>query len=85
MLGDSNSQGIISKILSDSDEPHLFHIDGDFPSWVSLPMSMLVDENEFINGSGRKDVPKHQTKFILEAETLDDVCPSFVARSVIIC
>ena len=85
LLGDCDSQGIISKILSDSDEPHLFHIDGDFPVWVSLPMSMLVDENEFINGSGRKDVPKHQTKFILEAKTLDDVCPSFVARSVIIC
>ena len=38
-----------------------------------------MDENEFINGSGRKDVPKHQTKFILEAEMIDDVCLKVVA------
>ena len=38
-----------------------------------------------MNGSGdKKQVPKHISKFVLEAERLEDICPSFVARSVII-
>ena len=38
-----------------------------------------------MNGSGdKKQIPKHISKFALEAERLEDICPSFVARSVII-
>ena len=84
ILGDSKTEGIISKILSESDEHQVFHIDGKLPESIAFPLSFLVDENEYMNGSGKKQVPKHITKFVLEAEKLEDICPSFVARSVII-
>ena len=84
ILGDKDNHGIIANILLDCDEQNIFHIDGTFPEGLAFPLSLLVDHNEFMTGSGKKIVPRQPTKFIMEAERLEDICPSFVSRSVII-
>ena len=84
ILGNRQHQGIVTNILMEFEEQNIFHIDGSFPEGLAFPLSLLADENEYVNGAGRKIVPRQATKFILEAEELEDICPSFVSRSVII-
>lgn len=84
ILGNKKNHGIIGNILLDCDEQNIFHIDGSFPEGLAFPLSLLTDHNEFMTGSGKKIVPRQTTKFIMEAEKLEDICPSFVSRSVII-
>ena len=83
ILGNLDSDGIISQILNNSDESNVFHFDGKFSEDVALPLSLLVDENEYMNGAGKKEVPKYPTKIILESDRIDNICPSFISRSVI--
>ena len=84
ILGNQDSHGIIANILMECDEQNIFHIDGSFPEGLAFPLSLLADHNEFMTGSGKKIVPRQTTKFIMEAEKLEDICPSFVSRSVTI-
>ena len=84
ILGDLSADGIVSNLLSDSDEQILFHIDTPFHESLAFPMSLLVDENEFMNGGGKMNVPKQAVKFLIETDNLENVCQSFICRSVII-
>ena len=84
VLGDVQSEGIISNLLNESDEQVLFHIDGYFPESLAFPLTLLVDQNQYMNGGGKKQVPKHQTKFVIETNNLEEICESFITRSVII-
>ena len=84
ILGNITQEGIVASILKEFEEQNIFHIDGSFPEGLAFPLSLLADDNEYMNGSGKKIVPKQRTKFIMEAERLEDICPTFVSRSVII-
>ena len=84
ILGNKDSHGIIANILLECDEQNIFHMDGSFPEGLAFPLSLLADHNEFMTGSGKKIVARQATKFIMEAERLEEICPSFVSRSVII-
>ena len=61
LMGDSTTDGVISSILEagEEDQGLLLHLDGRLPESLALPLSLLADSRQFMDGSGRKQVTKY--------------------------
>ena len=78
-------EGILSRLLERKEEETLLlHIDGHFPESLALPLSLLADKQQFMDGEGRKVVPGMPIHFLLETDDLTSVSEAFLARAVVV-
>ena len=83
LIGENGKEGILSSLLQRKEEEALLlHIDGHFPESLALPLSLLADSQQFMDGEGRKVVPGLPVNFILETDDLKNVSEAFLARTI---
>ena len=83
LIGENGKEGILSRLLQRKEEEALLlHIDGHFPESLALPLSLLADSQQFMDGEGRKVVPGLPVNFILETVDLKNVSEAFLARTI---
>lgn len=85
LIGENGKEGILSRLLERKEEETLLlHIDGHFPESLALPLSLLADSQQFMDGEGRKVVPGLPIHFLFETEDLKSVSEAFLARAVVV-
>ena len=85
LIGENGKEGILSSLLERKEEEALLlHIDGHFPESLALPLTLLADNQQFMDGEGRKVVPGLPVHFLLETDDLKSVSEAFLARAVVV-
>ena len=85
LIGENGKEGILSRLLERKEEETLLlHIDGLFPESLALPLSLLADSQQFMDGEGRKVEPGLPINFLFETDDLKSVSEAFLARAVVV-
>jgi len=85
IYGNQFTDGVIPNLLNKSENPFILHLDGFLDDKNAMPLSLLIDKNEFYDGKGKHFTSKCQNKILLEACSLDSISETFLTRSPVVC
>ena len=84
ILGSKDNPGIIAKFFSVQCDSLLIHLDGACNEQIALPLSTILDKQEYYNGNGIQFISKGDMKILVETTDISEICESLKSRSLIL-
>ena len=84
LLGSGDDHGIFSGFLNRNDGSFLLHLDGACDEKVALPISQILDKEEFFSGNGRRFYSNAKKKLIIETSDLSKISNAIRCRSLVV-